>query len=119
MLPCVYNAWDTNSYPVFPRLQDVIAGQHPDVEERIRQAFAVGEDLGYRLPSPSPDGKQHFPAWSYYPRRTFELWEQHDHARDHVRVFSIDHPNQKALPGNHAEMFSAMVSNLLAGAGAQ
>ena len=67
MLPCVYNAWDTNSYPVFPRLQDVIAGQHPDVEERIRQAFAVGEDLGYRMPSPSPDGKQHFPAWELLP----------------------------------------------------
>ncbi len=108
LLPCVYDAWATNAYPAFPRLQDVLAGQCLDVEALIRQAYAVGADLGYGLPSPSPDGKKHSPAWSYYPRRTFELWEEGFHAR----VFSVDHPVQKALPANHEETFAAICANL-------
>ncbi len=113
LLPCVYDAWAANVYPVFPRLQDVLSGEHPDVEALIRQAYAAGADMGYRLPNPSPDGKEHYPAWSSYPRRTFELWEK----GTHVRVFSIEHAVQKALPANHAEVFAEICANVVAAAG--
>ncbi len=109
LLPCVYDAWATNTYPVFPRLQDVLAGQCLQVEALIRQAYAVGADLGYRLPNPSPDGKKHYPAWNSYPRQTFELWEE----AVHVRVFSVDHPVQKPLAANHEEIFAAICANFV------